>query len=128
MTLFTSSDGGLTVSKKSIPVGIPGPTITTDQHNDSILYIYGSGGIAKSTDGGSTWNVLSTAPQNINVFKVDLQNSAVLYVGTSSGFFKSSDSGATWSGSNTGIAAGFNSITDIALDPTNSAQVIYRRK
>lgn len=123
MSLYTSSDGGITVGKKVILAGTPGPSITTDPKNDSILYIYGQAGIAKSTDGGTSWTVPAASPQNVNVVSVDLQNSGVIYAGTSTGIFKSTDSGLTWSASATGILPAFINIIDIALDPSNSSRI-----
>lgn len=123
MSLYTSSDGGFTVTKQSIPAGTPGPGLTTDPKNDSTLYIYGQAGISKSADGGASWAALSAAPQNVNVVRVDLQNSAVLYAGTTSGIFKSADSGTTWTATSSGIDPAFLNISDIAADPTNSARI-----
>lgn len=123
MTLFTSTNGGATASKRAIPSGIPGPNLAIDPKNDSILYLYGQSGIAKSTDGGVNWNGLANAPQNVNALKVNLQTSTVIYAGTNTGFFKSTDSGTTWSVSNTGISVGFTDIADIALDSANSSRL-----
>jgi photosystem II stability/assembly factor-like uncharacterized protein len=123
MSLFTSNDGGITISKRAIPAGIPGPHIEIDSKNDNIIYLCGQNGIAKSADGGSTWVNLTTAPTNVNVVRVDLQNSSLAYAGATTGFYKSTDSGTTWTLSSTGIDPGLTDIADIRLDPANPARI-----
>jgi photosystem II stability/assembly factor-like uncharacterized protein len=123
MSLFTSTDGGISVSKRTIPAGIPGPRIETDPKNDNVIYICGQGGIKKSTDGGSTWTNLATAPSSVNAVRVDLQNSSLIYAGATTGFYKSTDSGTTWTLSSTGIDPALTDIADIRLDPVNPARI-----
>ena len=57
-------------------------------------------GVYKSTDGGTTWNVLASSPFiGVGFFDlvVDPKTPSTLYAGTTSGLFKSTNSGASWS-------------------------------
>jgi hypothetical protein len=57
-------------------------------------------GVYKSTDGGTTWAVLASAPfVGVGFYDlvVDPQTPAVLYAATTNGFYKSTNSGASWS-------------------------------
>ncbi|WP_339625132.1 T9SS type A sorting domain-containing protein [uncultured Winogradskyella sp.] len=58
-----------------------------------------TGGVWKSTDGGTTWSVLTDNLANIDVYAlaIDPLNSSTYYWGSRSGaIFKSTDAGATW--------------------------------
>jgi photosystem II stability/assembly factor-like uncharacterized protein len=123
MTLFTSTDAGVTISSRKLPAGLPGFRITTDPRSDNILYLWGQSGISKSLDGGVTWTTLASAPQDVNVLRIDLQNPDLVFAGTVSGFYKSPDAGASWATSSTGIDANFVNIADIAQDQTNPARI-----
>ena len=57
-------------------------------------------GVYRSTDGGTTWTVLASAPfVGIGFYDlvVDPQNPTVLYAATTNGFFRSTNSGVSWS-------------------------------
>lgn len=57
-------------------------------------------GVYKSTDGGTTWTVVATAPfVGIGFYElvVDPKKPSILYAATTNGFYRSMDSGATWS-------------------------------
>jgi hypothetical protein len=56
-------------------------------------------GILRSTDGGTTWTSLCTAPfvgQGFHTLKVDRSNRQRLIAGTTHGLYISTDAGATW--------------------------------
>jgi hypothetical protein len=56
-------------------------------------------GFSQSTDGGTTWSVLASAPfVGVGFFRVviDPNDSQVLYAATTGGLFKSSNRGSTW--------------------------------
>src|SRR5205085_146997 len=83
-----------------------------------------SGGIYKSTDGGSTWisanSGLNSDPR-VHALAVDPQNPRSVFAGTrSAGIYKSVDGGNAWI-----ATAGLKSllITAIAVDPVTSATV-----
>jgi hypothetical protein len=57
-------------------------------------------GVYKSTNGGTTWTVVASAPfLGVGFYQlvVDRQSPAVLYAATTSGFHKSINGGASWS-------------------------------
>jgi photosystem II stability/assembly factor-like uncharacterized protein len=57
-------------------------------------------GVYKSTDGGTTWVVLASAPfVGVGFYDlvVDPATSSILYAATTNGFYKSTDSGTSWS-------------------------------
>jgi photosystem II stability/assembly factor-like uncharacterized protein len=124
MTLFTSFDAGNTISSRKLPAGLPGFRITIDPRSDSILYVWGHSGISKSLDGGVSWTTFASAPQNVNILRIDAQNPDLVYAGTVSGLYKSPDAGGSWLLSNTGIDPNFVNIADIAQDQTNPARIV----
>ena len=108
--IWESSDGGAawaprTDQMPSLAIG----AIAFDPNNPKNVYA-GSGegnfyfnlgaGVYKSTDGGTTWKLLVSAPfVGVGFYDlvVDPKNSKVLYAATTSGFYASTNSGATWS-------------------------------
>ena len=57
-------------------------------------------GVYKSTNGGTTWSVIATAPfVGVGFYDliVDPLNAAILYAATTSGFYTSTNSGVAWS-------------------------------
>lgn len=96
-----------------------------------------SGGLWKTTDGGTTWNSMSSTFQSISfgAIAIDPSNPNVVYAGTGEwrysfsktmaygdGMYKTTDGGATW----THIINGFGQQThfsDIIVDPANSNYV-----
>lgn len=105
------------------------PTISTT------IYAGGAqGGVWKSTDGGSTWNWLSSnwTQLAVNCITIDPNNHNTIYVGrgdyhgglpTSYGIMKSTDGGSTW----TEIAEssmGSVGVNKVLIDPTNSQTLI----
>src|SRR5262249_11575295 len=85
----------------------------------------GVGGLLKSTDGGTTWQLMATATfspagNDFREIRVDPSDPNVLYVATSTFFFnsatgiwKSTDGGTSWSHLLTGRAM------DLEVDPGN---------
>ena len=88
------------------------------------------GGFWKSTNGGSTWNWLSSSWSSlaVNCIAIDSNNTNNIYVGlgdyqgktgSSSGLMISNDGGGSWSTSMSGTM-----VASILIDPTNSANII----
>lgn len=96
----------------------------------------------KSTDGGVSWNAVSSAPPlyGISAIAVDPTNPAIVYIGTdflpgsfsnSAGIFKSTDGGASWRAINAGLTSNVDRqllpippvIDRIVIDPRNPATV-----
>ena len=82
-------------------------TLAVDPFNANIVYTGGFGGLAKTTDGGFTWQYLSDAwiSQSVSAIAVDPNASRIVYAGTgredygpySVGLYRSFDGGLTWS-------------------------------
>jgi photosystem II stability/assembly factor-like uncharacterized protein len=85
-----------------------------------------AGGVQRSTDRGQTWTTASTGITAAVIRSVAVTDGTPrrIYAGTGDGFFfYSPDGGATWQhGLNDGDV-NFSEITDIAVDPLNSATV-----
>jgi photosystem II stability/assembly factor-like uncharacterized protein len=65
------------------------------------------GNLARSTDGGATWQVLRHGPQRnhkVQALAIDPRTRATLYAGTDRAVYKSTDGGTTWR--QTGLASG----------------------
>ena len=83
--------------------------------NPGIIYIGSpSGGLWRTTDGATSWNVLTTATPTLGVSSVLLHptNTSLILIGTGDrdggdspgmGVYRSTDDGATWVASNTGM-------------------------
>jgi len=75
--------------------------IAVDPANSSIVYIGAdSGGIFKSTDGGSNWQPVADHHASslfISSLAIDPADSQTVYAGTSLNVLKTSDGGVTWS-------------------------------
>ena len=82
-------------------------TLAVDPFNANIVYTGSFGGLAKTTDGGFTWQYLSDAwiSQSVSAIAVDPNASRIVYAGTgredygpySVGLYRSLDGGLTWS-------------------------------
>ena len=107
--IWQSTDGGATWSPRSdfaptLAIG----AVAFDPSGPATVYagtgegnFYGSlgAGVLRSTDGGSTWSVLATAPfqgQGFYRLLVDPGSRTHLFAATTAGLFRSVDSGATW--------------------------------
>ena len=124
--VFASTDGG--ASWHAANGGIESLAVyslAVDRQTPTTLYLVGRIGTAdmhayKSTDGGSSWSLVSTVNVFSLVVAIDPLVSGTVYVGTVGGVFKTTDDGATW----TAMNGGLNTFIDaLAIDPTNSATV-----
>jgi photosystem II stability/assembly factor-like uncharacterized protein len=115
--IFRTSDGGATWSRmtQGLPKSYTATLIAFDPSSQRRMYAFIQadpsatvGMLARSTDGGTTWQVLRNGPQQnqrIYSLAVDPRARGTLYAGTSQAVYKSTDSGTTWR--RTGLAAGF---------------------
>ncbi|MBA4312165.1 MAG: hypothetical protein C0417_06005 [Chlorobiaceae bacterium] len=112
-------------------------SIAVDPANSSIVYAGSvSGGIWKSTNGGSAWTPITDFVSNIVIgcITIDPTNSNVIYAGTGEGYFnydalrgigvlKSTDAGTTWTVLNNFVNASPNYyyyfINKIVIRPDN---------
>lgn len=76
-------------------------SIAVDPSNTQHIIVGGeTGGVYKTLDGGTTWNVLTDNLSNLNVYSLamDPSNPSIYFWGSSNGvIFKSVDAGSTWS-------------------------------
>jgi len=82
-------------------------TLAVDPFNANIVYTGSFGGLAKTTDGGFTWQYLSDAwtSQSVSAIAVDPNASRIVYAGTGRedcgpygvGLYRSLDGGLSWS-------------------------------
>lgn len=109
------------------PYGGPGVgAIAVDPETSSTVYAV-SGGLLRSTDSGTTWNLTSSWEHDpIRVFAIDPSAPSTLYAGTCAGFratrggvFKSTDSGGHWA------ASGLESdcVLSLAIDPVSPSNL-----
>ena len=115
------------------PAGMSGRVTTIDavESNPDVIYVgTGSGGLWKSTDGGTAWTpIFDDQPAtSIGAVAIDPQNPDVIWVGTGegnprnsstggTGLYKSLDGGVTWT--DLGMET-TRSIHRILIHPTNS--------
>lgn len=141
--LWKTTDGGttwtpLTDNQPSLAVG----SIAIDPQNPQTIYMgtgeenfnldaYFGAGILKSTDGGATWAIIGTGPEDgpfgpkpyffggyVGSLAVDPQNSQVLLAAVSEvsnlgGVWRSADGGQTWTQIGLGLP------TQVFFNPTN---------
>ncbi|HWD38124.1 MAG TPA: hypothetical protein VG944_04695, partial [Fimbriimonas sp.] len=110
--------------------------LITDPTNSSLLFMGAAGGgVWKSTDAGATWTSVADTLKSmaVNCLTMDPANHNVIYAGTGEGYFngdsiqgfgiyKSTDNGKTWS--QLANTANFGCVNRIAVDPTNSNNVL----
>ena len=109
--------------------------VAFDPNNSQVIYGGAAqGGLWKTSDGGVTWNWLSTgwAHLGVNCIAVDPQDGNTIYVGLgdyhgyiggSVGIMKSTDGGATWTEIATS-SMGQIGVPKILIDPTNHQTLI----
>ena len=105
-------------------------TLAIDPFNASVVYTGSFGGLAKTIDGGSTWQYLSDAwiSQSVSAIAVDPNASNIVYAGTGRedygpygvGLYRSFDGGVTWSRPLGGDHFAGTYVRTIAIDPNAS--------
>lgn len=112
-------------------------TIVVHPTDPNIVYIGSvSGGVWKTTNGGTNWNPLKDNMENLTVCSMvmDPTNSDILYAGTGEGFFnydalrgegifKTTDAGATWNRLSSTNNSNFYFVNKLIFD--QSANTIY---
>lgn len=105
--------------------GVGRITAIAIDHNDANTIIIGAntGGVWKTTDGGTNWTVLTDNLSNLNVYSltIDPNNSSNYFWGSTNGnIFHSTDAGITW---NLLADISGGSINKILIDPTDSSKM-----
>jgi hypothetical protein len=101
--------------------------IAVDPTNANTVYVGSEGGLARSTNGGSTWAYLSDAfdSQSIRSLAIDPNAPNIIYAGTGiraffgKGIYRSVDSGATWTVLG-GTEFSGKTVVKIAIDPATA--------
>ncbi len=70
--------------------------VVGDPNQPDRVFVVVPQGIAKTTDGGATWNLLPNPLREFPLLSLLLSDKNVIYAGTARGVLKSSDEGATW--------------------------------
>lgn len=96
--------------------------------NPLIIYLAtgdGGLGLAKTTDGGQTWNQSRTGIPGAGFMGIGIAPSApsTIYLGTYNGMYVSTDDGVTWTQRNSGLPATPFDIGDVAVHPTDPSTV-----
>jgi uncharacterized repeat protein (TIGR01451 family) len=113
--------------------------LVIDPRTPTNLYVGGSNGAFKTTDGGATWAAVDTGlvfpgtatPVDVRTLAIDpttTGTTATLYAGGFEGAFKTTNGGATWTSLNAGfpLTNGLPTtpeITSIVVDPLNPSTV-----
>ena len=108
--------GSIGISPLDPNVILAGASLTSSYANDGGTRF----GVARSTDGGSTWTVVGTTLANKQIRSIVptstlVSGSPVVLAGTSTGVYRSIDSGVTYTQIVSGITT--NSVTDLVRDP-----------
>lgn len=144
--VFKSSDQGTTVQQigQSLPTATTYSALALDPSNPGVIYVgtrgpwyydsilvssvpagYVGKGLYRSTDAGSTWQLLGStylpAGLNINSVVVNPSDRNMIYIATSQGIYKSIDSGNSWISINNGLLN--RSVWTLILNPTNPSQL-----
>jgi photosystem II stability/assembly factor-like uncharacterized protein len=120
--LFKSVNGGFNWTKlgwSRLSIG----HLAVDPQNPNTIYL-ASGGLYKSTDGGSTWNRVFVDPASelgLVAIAIYPEDSRILYIGTFEGkIYKSTDGGANWSA----VSGPSDHLNDLVIDPRNAANLL----
>ena len=105
-------------------------SLAIDPINANVVYTGSFGGLAKTTDGGSTWRYLSDSwdSQSVSTIAINPGASNDVYVGTGRedygpygvGIYRSLDGGSTWSSPLGETYFGGTFVRAIAIDPNAS--------
>lgn len=116
-----STNGGASFSGINTGGGAWLSPMVIDPLVNTTLY-FGGKEVRKSTDGGNTWNNLSTnltASVNLAALAVAKSNPNYIYAAKYNAIYVTTNGGTTWSTINTGLPLSSNAITYIAVSATD---------
>jgi photosystem II stability/assembly factor-like uncharacterized protein len=149
--IFQSADGGTSwMESWTSPYNCLSAIVTDPRTTGTVYAASGDGGVIKSTDGGSTWNVMSSGlpgtlgtTLGVAALAIDSQTTHTLFAGLvgaelydygtgtfAPGIFKSTDGAAHWVAASLGIPASYQYqplVTALAVDPQTSSTVYAAR-
>ncbi|HEX5692829.1 MAG TPA: hypothetical protein VFX76_22615, partial [Roseiflexaceae bacterium] len=105
--VFKTTNGGTSWNSLFVTTGLGYiDALALDPSAPGTLYLVSFNDIYKTTDGGVTWQLITSSAQNFGTLRVDPVVPSTLYAGRYSGegAYKSVDGGVTWSQINTGLA------------------------
>jgi photosystem II stability/assembly factor-like uncharacterized protein len=120
--LYRSKDGKSWSAVGGALSGAPVRPVVTDPRQPDRVFAAVGPGMAKSTDGGATWSMLTVPPSAASVLSLAPGDKNVLYAGTVRGVWKTSDDGANW----TPLSAGLVStvVHNLMLVPGNPSTLL----
>ncbi len=130
MGVLKSTNGGMSWSESNSGLTNLGvQVLTINPKNPEVIYAGTYSGVYKTTDGASSWNVLSgsimgvsTLP-DITSLTVDSINPDIVYAGSIGGIvYKSIDDGTSWE--SVSIQGTKSTVKAIVVDPVNS-KILY---
>ncbi|MBI4789506.1 MAG: AAA family ATPase [Chloroflexi bacterium] len=113
--LFRSTDGVLWNAASGVVSGMLVRPILADPNQPDRLFAMTAQGLAKSSDAGATWTLITNGPGDAQILSIAFGDGNSVFVGTARGVLKSDD-GATWQLLNTGLTS--SSIFSLILSPT----------
>jgi photosystem II stability/assembly factor-like uncharacterized protein len=119
-TLFKSTDSGETWA----PLGLSQQVfaLAVDPRDADTVYAGTSGGVARSSDGGATWTVLSVGLEaTITSLAFDSADPDILYAGSRFGVFRSRDGGTSWISLVQGMVN--REVLDLIADPLSPGTI-----
>jgi FG-GAP-like repeat len=130
--VYKTTDGGTTW--KALKVGnvpLVANALVVSLQQPTTLYASSGPAVGKSLDGGETWQVTGSLPGGIVSLTIDPRNDDIVYAGqgcTVSGcqpsYFKTVNGGVTWTSTTLTLNSYCHrSVTDVAVDPTNSSRI-----
>lgn len=125
--IYKSTDGGQTWSEvPTSDLGISSISgFILGFNNPETFYVFGEGGISKTTDNGASYTLMNEGlyDPEVETMIIDPTTPSIMYVGTNeSGIFKSSNGGSTWTNSSAGMTD--LTLTKLIFDPLDT-QIVY---
>ncbi|MGE5262485.1 MAG: AAA family ATPase [Acidobacteriota bacterium] len=113
--LFRSKDGSTWSAAAGVVSNNLVRPIISDARQPDRVFAITANGLARSSDGGITWSLISTAPNDI--LSLTFGDKSALYIGTARGVSKTDDEGANWQVLSGGLAS--SSIYSLVLAKNN---------
>jgi photosystem II stability/assembly factor-like uncharacterized protein len=121
--VYKTSNGGSSWIRTKSDLVIDGRImcLAVDPTNHLTIYAGTPGGLVKSSDGGTSWNIVYNSGTEVYSIVIDSNNSQTVYIGTVNGMYKSSNGGNSWVLSVNGMPR--VKVYSLAIDPSNTQTV-----